>query len=305
MQHLNPSYPPDLAGGYVQNPEGAAAVWRGLELLFKGIADMHAPSGADTGFHPIPPAAGPWAPFAGAEPPAPSLYPSMDDTSDAGFPDGWQPPFPAPQAPVGHPGVTGTTFAAPDAEGLRAFLRAQGVPEHMLEQAMSFAPPMAAPAPPAGPPPPAPTPYPVPQSDCEEATQQRQDATRVAKLRADPQLFLEKVFYYLTQIAVLRDEHPDTEVAETHGAQIDSLIESIDCLPGTCPGPSTWSNPPSTEQSELASVWDGCYALLNELMDQSICDGEDQAVVLHTIGERAIPLPPPAPRAAPDKAECL
>jgi hypothetical protein len=208
-----------------------------------------------------------------------------------------------------------------------AELRRLGVPEEMIRQAMTAGPntadycalppqvgpptpgqwphtqieamygPRANPAPAPAPPPP--TPFPTPDSDCEEAKLQRQDPSRVAQLRADPILFLEKVDYYLSQIAAKRDaartpegECDVAQLREVYGAFIDERIESIDCLPGTCPRFNPWSNPPTAEQSDGARVWDACYRLLAELQAQGVCDAEDQAVVLQKLGDRPVPLAP-------------
>ncbi len=307
---LPPNPLESLTGGYLQQPTGHAAIWRGLELLFKGLAEVaEQQSQVDPGWVPLgaPPPPPPAPPAANGfySPPGgePSLYPEMQSV-----PDDWDPrtpPFPAPQAPMGHEGIVGQqTFTQPDPEALKSFLRQQGVPEHLLEQAVTAGAALAAAAPAPAAEGPTLTPYPVPQSDCEEAKQQRQDPELIAKLREDPQLVLEKVFYYLNQIAALRDQYPHDKLMAKYGEAIDAFIECIDCLPGTCPK-IPFALPPTSQHEELASVWDGCYALLNELLEQQVCDGEDQAVVLLKMGERAIPLSPPAPKPAPAKPESL
>lgn len=324
---LGPGHPQPPSAPLGGDPSGAEALYRGLELLFRGLADLQ---NAGVALPPNVPLGAPTPDtmaqaFRGG--PGPSLYPGMEDTPDD-FSGQYHAPFPAPQPPAGYQSpVTGeTAFALPDSAGLAAFLRSQGVPEHQIAQAMSAAPSESLPgawptqhreamlrhAAEAAmaeaciipvPPPPAPTPFPTPDSQCEEAQQQRQDATRVPKLRADPQLFLEKIYYYLSQIAAKRDAAttPDgacdvPQLRADYGDFIDERVECIDCLPGTCPR-FPFELPPPSHVNVAAGTWDECYALLRELIAQGICDAEDEAAVLAKMGDRPVPRPEFAPDA--------
>lgn len=295
-----PSVPPGA------DPSGAEALYRGLELLFRGLADLQA---ASVSLPPNVPLGAPTGSFrnnAFTGGPGPSLYPGMEDTPDD-FGEGPAVPFSSTRPPLMPQTVPS------DVSGLAAYLRDQWVPEHQIVAATSVAPALATPGQwpysnpghaPEGPtPPPAPTPFPTPDSQCEEAQQQRQDATRVPKLRADPQLFLEKVYYYLSLVAAKRDAattpNGDCDVAQlraNYGDFIDERVECIDCLPGTCPRFPA-EHPAPVRAEEAGACWDECYALLRELIAQGVCDAEDEAVVLAKIGDRPVPRPEFAPDA--------
>jgi hypothetical protein len=137
--------------------------------------------------------------------------------------------------------------------------------------------PAAAPAAPA----PAVAPLTAPGGPpCEEQTLQKQDPKRRIMLAKDGLVYLERVNYYL-QLAAAHAAATDRDGKPLpNTAGIADAFGSIDCLPVPHASVAT------ADLAAGQTVWDQCYAALQDLKKLGMVDGDDEPSILFTLGDR-------------------
>lgn len=115
--------------------------------------------------------------------------------------------------------------------------------------------------------------------DCEEAHRQRNEADRIAGLRADPLVWIEQVGYYVLQIGGIANQIPEND--PLRGRKIDELMLSIECLPGTRPLETA-----DADVLQLASAWQVVYDDMKRLTERGLLDADDEQQILIKLGDR-------------------
>jgi hypothetical protein len=120
---------------------------------------------------------------------------------------------------------------------------------------------------------------PPPESiKCEEADAQRADPTRIATLKSDGVLYLEKVLYYTQLFAAAVEGCGSTDPEVLYEAGNTHML-SLECLPGSRPT----LKPEDLHQG--AELWLQCYRTIKGLVKRKLADAEDEVTVLFKLAD--------------------